>query len=1463
MLILEVIAISSSLTGVCTGLYKFVKNIRSNRYAADYARVHILNQHERGKFSEVVVPKRYAVSGHTHGESAAARSTGTAMAEAYAYSIGKVPFYVSMSAADQRAGKAGDRIMHWSKDFNAEARIAKPTPESMLVMIDVDEHLDDLPKILHDHYLPTVLYTFQPSEASGTFNDYRFTFNKEGKVVYDVAGGGKYEHLVWDYSPDCLTMRRKFLGITYAKSYFTVEKRMIDVNHQLILLTPLAKFGLIGCFFSYRVKGTDLARLAPVQGDFIRLAIAKSRGSDSNYEHMYSTARVNTYNAATVTMQQDDALALAAVNSESKLSPFQVKSMIPGIENSAAVTLVDFHRLKKSKPAPRVVIPTDAVNNYTYNPVFAMDERNSVAPFMAPILPECYAPTQSVESDEAMVKGRITGIATEPKHLTEKEMKYAYEFADLLKKEIGSLEPVGHEEIVNNLNRPSQRRITDEASFADKISKTIKSFMKKESYQKPTDPRPIATINGKDKYEYSSFTYAVSEALKRTSWYAFGRKPNKIAERVATICSEAMHVILTDLSRFDGRVNLSLRQLEEIVMKALFPEKYWKQMLDLMRKQYGGKGITKLGVKYKNGYNRQSGSPETAIFNTICNAFMAYVTLREAGCEPAEAYVKLGLYGGDDGLTPNVDSPLYVEVAKKFGHVLEADQIKRGDKGVSFLARMYSKEVWYGDTNSCADIARALSKFHVTSVNNMEPVDKLFEKAYALYLTDAETPIIGDFVSRVCEVSGKSGDDYKNKLRIWNSDLPEEEQYPNANHDNWMNEIVVDQHLDGFRLHDFRIWLQDCKTMSDFLVCPAFIETPELKRAKVDIKVNDDLVVSEGSFEAALKAYLAKKGKGDAPYIKPSLNADVPSTRHNNSSNPLPNPMADTDYQPRDSRSKDRRRGADSSGSRGSSGKHSNGNSERPEPRRVGWTRPSSRTPKYRIRDGPLDGLSGKNVGTGTGSGSGPKTGPCKSGNVHVPIRPDHKKDLTCQGVEPNPGPVQSPPVDNAKLPYLDQFLLSQREPDSMLQSIGSLGQGALEIANELLTPITDLVYAATDPIVDRLSSQPNPRHRVATPSPRLVGVELNPGPVTLPVRGSVVKNSAGKGRQIAARLKQIAAAQRNRDLAMRSTIRKSKKQGNSVVTQPVAAAYASGLTNGKPIIIHADDDSVRIKHRELITVVNGTAAFTSNTFVMQPGLPSVFQWLSTQCVGWEKYRWNSLRATYYTRTGTSTPGSMLLVPDYDAADAAPTSEQQASTYHGMSDDAPWKTIVMNFDMRRSKELFIRSGVLAPNLDIKTYDFANLFVCTADGTTVNWGKVYIEYDVTLINSQFVAPGNLGGSVSSGGTMTTAGPLGTAPTITGGSFIAGATSTTITIQNLTIGQKYLWNNILNGTGLTAVNSAQTGFTAVAVINDLVNAAGTQIADVSILTATATSGTLIVSATGTTVTGGTQEFAVIAG
>jgi len=192
------------------------------------------------------------------------------------------------------------------------------------------------------------------------------------------------------------------------------------------------------------------------------------------------------------------------------------------------------------------------------------------------------------------------------------------------------------------------------------------------------------------------------------------------------------------------------------------------------------------------------------------------------------------------------------------------------------------------------------------------------------------------------------------------------------------------------------------------------------------------------------------------------------------------------------------------------------------------------------------------------------------------------------------------------------------------------------------------------------------------------------------------------------------------------------------------AAAYATGQSSQAPNI-KATRDSSRIVHRELIASISGTAGFAiASAFALNSGIAATFPWLASQAASWEQYRFNKLRFCYYTRTGSSTPGSMLLVPDYDAADAPPSTEQIASSYEDVSEDAPWKDQCCDLRVSAMHSMgprkFVRTAALLANQDIKTYDAGNLYACTTDGTVVNWGKLWVEYDVSLFVPQLPPAG---------------------------------------------------------------------------------------------------------------------------
>lgn len=187
------------------------------------------------------------------------------------------------------------------------------------------------------------------------------------------------------------------------------------------------------------------------------------------------------------------------------------------------------------------------------------------------------------------------------------------------------------------------------------------------------------------------------------------------------------------------------------------------------------------------------------------------------------------------------------------------------------------------------------------------------------------------------------------------------------------------------------------------------------------------------------------------------------------------------------------------------------------------------------------------------------------------------------------------------------------------------------------------------------------------------------------------------------------------------------------------AAAYSTGQRTREPII-SPGNRMTRIVHRELLATVTGSTGFAVfSSLALNPGVSTTFPWLSTQASGWEQYRFNRLAFEFITRCATTAVGSVMLAPDYDALDAPPTTELQATSYRDTTEDVPWKDQACVLDNKAMHPIgpkkYIRTALVA-NSDLKTYDVGTLHTCTTgQADTVAIGKLWVVYDVELFVPQ--------------------------------------------------------------------------------------------------------------------------------
>ncbi len=181
---------------------------------------------------------------------------------------------------------------------------------------------------------------------------------------------------------------------------------------------------------------------------------------------------------------------------------------------------------------------------------------------------------------------------------------------------------------------------------------------------------------------------------------------------------------------------------------------------------------------------------------------------------------------------------------------------------------------------------------------------------------------------------------------------------------------------------------------------------------------------------------------------------------------------------------------------------------------------------------------------------------------------------------------------------------------------------------------------------------------------------------------------------------------------------------------------------------ITSNGNTTRIAHSEFFaSVASAGTAFACASYPCNPGVASIFPWLSSIAQRYETYKFRKLQFEYHTRAATSQVGTVGLVFDFDAEDAAPSSQMMALSYHDKCADSPWKDDCVVLDLVQGDRLpvrYTRSGTPVGSYDIKTYDVGNLHVFV-DGVaaSTNLGLLEVRYVIDLYTPQIQDP--VGGS----------------------------------------------------------------------------------------------------------------------
>lgn len=871
------VRISFALILFIFSLFFYFAILRHARYymsvlLASAGKTKVKAQVYRAAFNSANRPVFRPLENHSHGHSAAMRNAANAFAVGFFASVGKTVYSYQQSMSDQRHGLRGFREYYWTKDLQTSPKFNTPGVNDGVCFFDVDQYCD-MPSFLSTNEQPVLISTFQPTTTGFASGDYSFTFDAQSNVVYTVSGGAVYIHKVWNYCTDSLTAIDTFLGIPYTSTTYLVDRFTPTPHHDIILLSPVARLGFLSTLVKWYMDYNVLKRYSLLRGTHNRLISQTKDGM------IVSTSFPGHHVAANVSVQIDNTISTLALTTKSGLQRSAIQSLLPGntssehaVENMQISTILhDYHTansqklttaellnvaisrltsgLFNMKPPERTspnVLETPKIRTYQTN-TLDFDAKPSLEAYMLPILDGSFAPDKTVETEKRAIAKRITEVASTAE-VTPFITDVVNEFLDHLFRGTSKLVPVDHEVVSLRQFRPSQQKLIDEGDVTAVPKRVLASFMKAESYGNVKDARIISTFNPKDKVNYSRFIYALSDWMKSLPFYAFSKVPSAVDECVYRTCSYGNTVSNTDFSRFDGTISPVGRFFERCLLFRAFDSGYHDELEELHKHQYNLPARCTLGSKYLQGTARGSGSPETSAFNSLYNMFATYLGQRMTPShatqfiQPDEAWQNTyhGLFGGDDGLSPNCDPVSYTKACTLIGLSVKIAPIKRGDFGITFLGRIYSKDIWNGDLSNCADLPRQLAKLHATHPRpGVSPQQILVDKLSGFYLTDGNTPVLGPFAKAVHRINDGFLKPTEDET-TWLSRTADEPVFNNPPRE-WYSDYLS-QVLPDFNVYKFMRWLDTCSSLLDLLSPPCCIEKPEVVPMKDAVVFVDDQV---------------------------------------------------------------------------------------------------------------------------------------------------------------------------------------------------------------------------------------------------------------------------------------------------------------------------------------------------------------------------------------------------------------------------------------------------------------------------------------------------------------------------------------------------------------------------------------------------------------------------------------------
>jgi len=209
------------------------------------------------------------------------------------------------------------------------------------------------------------------------------------------------------------------------------------------------------------------------------------------------------------------------------------------------------------------------------------------------------------------------------------------------------------------------------------------------------------------------------------------------------------------------------------------------------------------------------------------------------------------------------------------------------------------------------------------------------------------------------------------------------------------------------------------------------------------------------------------------------------------------------------------------------------------------------------------------------------------------------------------------------------------------------------------------------------------------------------------------------------------------------ATLTMPKSEQNMLNTPARTGANVLNVNSAR-----SNGDSARHVNTESLGSVKGSTGFKATRYAVNPGIASMFPWLSKIAANYQKYKFNSLSFEFRTTVGefaaAGQQGRTVLSFNYDPIEPLLATLAQAENMCpktlGMSDST--SVLILDPKVLTPTSRFIRGDVVPSGGTSLVYDSGTLFFSTAGmvNATDDIGELYVTYDVTL-TQPMVAPLN--------------------------------------------------------------------------------------------------------------------------